>query len=71
MLNPFIEYIRSALKMVLFDFSYESVFHYLRCGLADFSPGEVDRLENYVLALGIRGKKKWSQAFVRKMDLRI
>lgn len=71
LLNPFIEYIRSALKMVLFDFSYESVFHYLRCGLADFSPGEVDRLENYVLALGIRGKKKWSQAFVRKMDLRM
>ncbi len=71
LLNPFIEYIRSALKMVLFDFSYETVFHYLRCGLADFSQEEVDRLENYVLALGIRGKKKWSQAFVRKADLRM
>lgn len=69
LLNPFIEYIRSALKMVLFDFSYETVFHYLRCGLADFLPEEIDRLENYVLALGIKGKKKWSQAFVRKMDL--
>ncbi len=66
--NPFIEYIRSALKVVLDNFSYESVFHYLRCGLADFAPEEVDRLENYVLACGIRGKKKWSQAFVRKPE---
>ena len=68
LLNPFIEYIRSALKIVLYDFSYETIFHYLRCGLTDFVPEEVDRLENYVLARGIKGKKKWSQAFVRKMD---
>lgn len=68
LLNPFIEYIRSALKIVLYDFSYETVFHFLRCGLADFSPEEIDRLENYVLALGIKGKKKWDQAFVRKAD---
>lgn len=65
LLNPFIEYIRSALKIVLNHFSYEAVFHYLRCGLADFTPEEIDRLENYVLACGIKGKKKWSQAFVR------
>ncbi len=65
LLNPFIEYIRSALKIVLDHFSYEAVFHYLRCGLADFLPEEIDTLENYVLACGIKGKKKWSQAFVR------
>ena len=65
MLNPFIEYIRSALKIVLDHFSYEAVFHYLRCGLADFLPEEIDTLENYVLACGIKGRKKWSQAFVR------
>ncbi|RKI93229.1 helicase-exonuclease AddAB subunit AddB [Parablautia intestinalis] len=68
LLNPLIEYIRSALKIVLSDFSYESVFHFLRCGLTDFAPEEIDRLENYVLALGIRGKKKWGQMFVRKAD---
>lgn len=65
-LNPLIEYIRSALKMVLQNFSYEAVFHYLRCGLMDFSPEEIDRLENYVLACGIKGKRRWTQAFVRK-----
>lgn len=66
LLNPFIEFIRSCLKIRLSNFSYEAVFHYLRSGLADFDEEEVDRLENYVLALGIKGKKKWSEAFVRK-----
>ena len=66
-LNPFIEYIRSALKTVLQNFSYEAVFHYLRSGLTGFAPDKIDRLENYVLALGIKGKKKWSQAFTRKI----
>ena len=66
LLNPFIEFIRSSLKIHLTNFSYESVFHYLRSGLADFEEEEVDRLENYVIALGLRGKKKWSEAFVRK-----
>lgn len=64
-LNPLIEYIRSALKMVIQNFSYETVFHYLRCGLMDFTPEQIDRLENYVLACGIKGRRGWSQAFVR------
>ncbi len=68
LLNPFIEYIRSALKMVLQNFSYQAVFHYLRCGLTDFTSEEIDRLENYVLACGVKGRKKWSRAFVRKQD---
>ena len=66
LLNPFIEFIRSSLKICLSNFSYESVFHYLRSGLADFENEEIDRLENYVLSLGIKGKKKWSEAFTRK-----
>lgn len=64
-LNPFIEFIRSGLKIVTMNFSYEAVFHYLRSGLADFRPEEIDKLENYVLALGMKGRKKWSEAFVR------
>lgn len=56
-LNPFIEYIKSALQVRVKNYSYESVFHYLRSGLADFAPEETDRLEVYVRALGIRGRK--------------
>ena len=66
LLNPFIEFIRSSLKMVLTNFSYESVFHYLRSGLAGFGEEEVDRLENYVVSLGIRGRKSYQEVFVRK-----
>ena len=62
-LNPFVEFIKSALSILTDHFSYESVFHYLRSGLADMTQEEVDDLENYVLEMGIRGKKAWTHAF--------
>lgn len=62
-LNPFVELIRASLSILTEKFSYESVFHYLRSGLTDFTPEEVDDLENYVLEMGIRGKKAWTHAF--------
>lgn len=66
LLNAFVEYLRSLLKMAEQDFSYESVFRYLRTGLAGFDRDEVDRMENYVVALGIRGYKKWQRAWIRR-----
>ena len=63
LLNPFIEYIRSAWKLVTDNFTYESVFHYLRSGLTGFDRECTDKLENYVIACGISGKKKWSSLF--------
>ncbi len=66
--NPFAEYIRSALQIVLQDFSFESVFHYLRTGLTGFAAEDVDRLENYIRRFGIRGRKKWSSIFVYKEE---
>ena len=66
--NPFAEYIRSALQIVLQDFSFEAVFHYLRTGLTGFAPEEVDGLENYVRRFGIRGRKRWSELFVYKEE---
>lgn len=66
-LNPFIEFIRSALLVVIQEYSYESVFHFLRCGMADVTPDETDRLENYCLNMGIRGRKAWNNRFVRRM----
>lgn len=66
LLNPFIEFIRSALKVVIQNFSYEAVFHYLRSGFVDCTPEEIDRLENYVIGCGIRGRKKWNTVFTRR-----
>lgn len=67
-LNPFIEYIKSALQVRVQNYSYEAVFHYLRSGLADFEPEEVDRLEVYARSLGIRGRKKWETMFVYRTE---
>ena len=64
LLNPFIEYIKSALSILNENFSYESVFHYLRSGLCDFTQDEIDDLENYVLEMGIRGRYAWTHMFV-------
>ena len=64
-LNPFVEYIRAAVDLVVDNFTYESVFRLLRCGLTDISEEETDRLENYVVAMGIRGFSKWKEEWVR------
>ena len=65
-LNPLIEFIRSALLVVIQEYSYEAVFHFLRCGMAGVTPDETDRLENYCLTMGIRGKKAWQKKFTRR-----
>lgn len=65
LMNPFVEYIRSALDVMIQNFSYESVFRHLRSGLTDLSTEEVDLLEEYVVALGIRGWKRWKEKWVR------
>lgn len=66
LLNSCVEYIRSLLNMAEQNFTYESVFRYLRTGFSNISQRDVDVLENYVLALGIRGYKKWQEKWVRR-----
>lgn len=63
--NPMMECVCSALEMVLEDFSYESVFRYLRSGLSDLSTESIDVLENYVIATGIHGLRRWKKPFSR------
>lgn len=63
--NPFIEFIRGALNVIDEDFSYESVFRYLRSGMTKIEREEIDYLENYCISLGIRGNKRWQSKWVR------
>ena len=79
--NPFIEFIRSALKVVSDGFSYASLFRYLKSGMFDLteqeqkeaglangqvlSAEEIAALENYALATGVRGRKRWEAPFTR------
>ncbi|WP_317856132.1 helicase-exonuclease AddAB subunit AddB [Chakrabartyella piscis] len=55
--HPFITMVQGLLDMLVFDFTYESVFSYLKTQLSPLSMEEVDLLENYVLAYGIKGYK--------------
>lgn len=64
-LNPFVEFVRSALLVIIHDYSYESVFHFLRSGMTGISADDVDVLENYCISLGIRGRKTWEKMFKR------
>lgn len=63
--NPIVEFIRAALEVVEQNFSYESVFRYLKSGLVHWNDEDIDKLENYVIALGIRGKSKWESEWKR------
>lgn len=60
--NPMVELVRAALETIQKDFSYETMFRYLRTGLVVKPEDErkLDRLENYVIAMGIRGHKRWN-----------
>lgn len=55
--HPLVELVRSALEVVTTGWAYEPVFRVLKTDLAGLSRDEVDQLENYVLAFGIRGRR--------------
>lgn len=63
LLNPCLEFVRGALELVQRDYAAEAVFRCLRTGMAGFSADETDELENYVLAAGIRGHRKWKKTW--------
>ena len=67
-LNPMIEYIKSALQLYIKDFSYDTVFHFLRSGMSDISREEIDELENYVIRTGARGYRTYSRLFTRRTE---
>lgn len=58
--HPLVLTILSALDIWIKNWDYDSVFAYLKSGLSNLAPEEVDFLENYVLAAGIRGRM-WIQ----------
>ncbi|MGU9102987.1 helicase-exonuclease AddAB subunit AddB [Clostridium perfringens] len=66
--NPLIVFINSAVDIISKNWTYESMFKYLKTGLIkEFRGVEgaelIDELENYVLAYGIKGKK-WIEEWI-------
>lgn len=63
--HPFIEFLRAALEIVDSNYSYAAVMRFLRCGFCGIEEGELDILENYLLATGIRGRSAWNKRWLR------
>ena len=64
--NPFIEALDAALAIIETDFSKDSVIRFLRNGLNSLAVEEVDELDNFLTACGIRGSKKFVKNFVTR-----
>jgi ATP-dependent helicase/nuclease subunit B len=60
--NPLIILLNSVIEIFTKNWSYEAVFRYLKTGLVNLEREEVDIIENYVLANGIRGRK-WTEEY--------
>lgn len=65
LLNPFVEFIRSALRLYSQDFSVDAVNHYIRTGLTELPAETVDELDNYIREMGIHGFGRWNRIFTR------
>ncbi len=59
--HPIVLLVLSALEVFIGNWSYESVFRYLKTGLTGISRKDIDFLENYVLATGKKGSS-WIKA---------
>lgn len=62
-----VEAVRSLFHLAQMEYSYESVFRYLKSGMSDFMDEEADYLENYVLYAGVRGYSMWKKPFYRRL----
>ncbi len=66
--NPLTESIRSALEIGGGDYSYETVFRFLRSGLSGLQTEDIDRLENYCLKRGIASRRRWETCFDEEFE---
>ncbi|HZJ56832.1 MAG TPA: helicase-exonuclease AddAB subunit AddB, partial [Clostridia bacterium] len=58
--HPLVTLVISMMDIFVHNWSYESVFRYLKTGLTGIVREDVDVLENYILANGIRGSQ-WTR----------
>ena len=60
--HPLVSLLTAFLDILVYDFKYDAMFAYLKSGLTQLTTEEIDILENYVLAYGIKGYK-WKQDY--------
>lgn len=67
--HPLVMLILSALEIFQRNWSYESVFRYLKTGLTGIAQEDIDILENYVLACGIKGSRWLLESWKYRPDV--
>ncbi len=66
--NPCSETLRSLVAMFSDDFSYDSVFRFLKAGMTDIDLTQIEYLENYVLKKNLRGYRAWNREIAEIYD---
>ena len=64
--NCLVEMITAVLDIIEKNYAYDSMFRYLRTGFTQLTRDEIDILDNYCLAVGIKGRKQWNNEWIRK-----
>jgi ATP-dependent helicase/nuclease subunit B len=59
--HPLAQLMINALRILTENWSYESVFRYLKTGLTGIDKRDIDLIENYIMASGIRGSR-WTKS---------
>ncbi len=63
MFNPLVGYLKAVADIICNDFSYDGVFALLKNGLSSMERRDVDLFDNYVIAYGIRGRRRYENEF--------
>lgn len=64
--HPLAQYLTGLQQIVIHDFAQDKVFQWLKCGLGVVHEDDINQLENYVYATGIKGHKKWEEPWFRE-----
>ena len=59
--NVLIKYVLSIMDIFANNWSYESVFNYIKTGFLNLKKDDIFKLENYCIKYGIKGKKWYEQ----------
>lgn len=62
--NPLVKFILSITEILKNNFKQDDVLKLLRTGIAPFEDEEIDSLENYIHARGIKGANRWKNEFL-------
>lgn len=67
--NILVQYMMAVVEIFAKNWSYESMFHYLKTGFSNLTNEEIFELENYCISYGIKGNKWYKQEWkIAKSD---